>query len=492
MAPRVVQFGVFQAYLDSGELYRDGIKLKLGGQPFQVLEYLLARPGEVVTREELRTALWQSDTFVDFDHGLNTAVNRIREVLGDSATNPRFVETVPRRGYRFIAPVGGPAEVQAEPQPEPPKPKPSRKWIPIAAGAATVALAAAIGLTIFRPRLPAPVDYKLTQITRDSGLTFQPSLSADGNFVVYASDRASGKDLYLPFYLGKWKESTAGTSANRIRHHIGKELGRERLVDLTLAKLQKFLERKAGSGLSYSVVDHLRWDLSSMFDMAVSEQVVSANPTAALYTPKSAKRNQGQSMSAEQVEIALDAVEEREKVILQLAVFAGMRPGELLAIQREQVSDDGSAIVVKHRVYRGKMASPKNGLIRKVAVGPSTASLLRQWMEDAVEPNPEAFVFAGETGQPLWRSSLLEDYIKAKLEPVGLGWVNFQVMRRTHASLGHEAKIDPKVSADQRGHGIGVAIDVYTKSSMKDRAAAAKRLEDAVFHRPAKLRKRSA
>ncbi|HVO98153.1 MAG TPA: tyrosine-type recombinase/integrase [Bryobacteraceae bacterium] len=300
------------------------------------------------------------------------------------------------------------------------------------------------------------------------------------------------EEVYLPFYLGKWKESTAGTSENRIRHHIGKELGRERLADLTLAKLQKFLEQKAASGLSFSVVDHLRWDLSSMFDMAVSEQVIPVNPTASLYTPKAAKRSEGHAMSAEQVEVALGVVDDREKVILRLAVFAGMRPGELLAIQREHVKKDASVIEIRHRVYRGKFASPKNGLVRTVAVPPSTATLLRQWMENAVEPKPESFVFAGETGQPLWRSSLLEDYIKAKLEPVGLGWVNFQVMRRTHASLGHHAKVDPKVSADQRGHGIGVALDVYTKSSMKDRATAAKKLEDSVLPKAVRARKRPA
>jgi hypothetical protein len=98
-------------------------------------------------------------------------------------------------------------------------------------------------------------------------------------------------------------------------------------------------------------------------------------------------------------------------------------------------------------------------------------------------------VFAGETGNPLWRSSLLEDHIKAKLQPVGLGWVNFQVLRRTHASLGHDVKVDPKVSADQRGHGIGVAIDVYTKSTMKARASAAKRIENSVVNKVRKARK---
>ena len=86
---------------------------------------------------------------------------------------------------------------------------------------------------------------------------------------------------------------------------------------------------------------------------------------------------------------------------------------------------------------------------------------------------------------------MLEDHIRAKLEPIGLGWVNFQVMRRTHASLGHHAKVDPKVSADQRGHGIGVALDVYTKSSMEDRATAAKQLEDSVLTKAARSQERS-
>ena len=87
---------------------------------------------------------------------------------------------------------------------------------------------------------------------------------------------------------------------------------------------------------------------------------------------------------------------------------------------------------------------------------------------------------------------MLEDHIRAKLEPIGLGWVNFQVMRRTNASLGHEAKVDPMVSADLRGHGIGVALDVYTKSSMKDRAIAAKQLEDSVLTKAVRGRKKSA
>jgi DNA-binding winged helix-turn-helix (wHTH) protein len=102
---RVLRFGVFEADLRAGELRKSGVKLRLTGQPFQVLAAILERAGEVVTREELQQKLWAADTFVDFDHGLNTAINRVREVLGDSASSPRYVETLARRGYRFIAPV---------------------------------------------------------------------------------------------------------------------------------------------------------------------------------------------------------------------------------------------------------------------------------------------------------------------------------------------------------------------------------------------------
>lgn len=222
MPSRVVQFGVFQAHLDSRELYRDGIKLKLGGQPFQVLEYLLARPGEVVTRDELRTALWQADTFVDFDHGLNTAINKIREALGDSASNPTFVETVPRRGYRFIAPVDRPVPADRIEPPTPPPPVPSppivplRQWPWVAAGVIGAGLIA-FGLLAFRTPTTFPTDYKLTQVTRDSGLTWQPSLSRDGNFVVYASDRATGQDLDI------WIQHVSGGQPVRLTSAPGHE-----------------------------------------------------------------------------------------------------------------------------------------------------------------------------------------------------------------------------------------------------------------------------
>jgi DNA-binding winged helix-turn-helix (wHTH) protein len=106
-SPNPIRFGIYEVDQKAGELHKNGVKLRLQGQPFQVLVMLLEQHGQVVAREELREKVWPGHTFVDFDQGLNTAINKIREALGDSATNPRFVETVPRRGYRFIAPVEG-------------------------------------------------------------------------------------------------------------------------------------------------------------------------------------------------------------------------------------------------------------------------------------------------------------------------------------------------------------------------------------------------
>lgn len=102
---RLLRFGVFEVDLNAGVLRKNGARIRLQEQPFQVLTALLQNAGQVVTREDLREKIWPADTFVDFDHSLNTAVNKIRESLGDSASSPRFVETLARRGYRFIAPV---------------------------------------------------------------------------------------------------------------------------------------------------------------------------------------------------------------------------------------------------------------------------------------------------------------------------------------------------------------------------------------------------
>jgi cholera toxin transcriptional activator len=113
---RRYRFGAFEADATTGELRRQGIRIKLNAQPFQVLLMLIDHPGQLLTREEISKELWADGTFVDYEHGVNSAINRIREALGDTAASPRFVETLARRGYRFVAPV---ERIGEEPRPTP-------------------------------------------------------------------------------------------------------------------------------------------------------------------------------------------------------------------------------------------------------------------------------------------------------------------------------------------------------------------------------------
>lgn len=161
---RTFRFGDVAFDPSSGELEKRGRKVRLQEQPFQILMLLLARPGEVVTRDQVRQALWPGDTFVDFDAGLNSAVKRLRDALDDSAEAPRFVETIPRRGYRFIAPVEAPPVAAPEPVPTPTPPKPPRSRFPraaVASAAAVLLVVLAAGVMWGRrrsePSGPAPI-----------------------------------------------------------------------------------------------------------------------------------------------------------------------------------------------------------------------------------------------------------------------------------------------------------------------------------------------
>jgi len=194
---RLVRFGVFEVDLQAGELRKSGVKLKLTGQPFQVLTILLDHPGEVVTREELQKRLWP-DTFVDAEHNLNTAINKIREVLSDSAESPRFVETLPRRGYRFVAPVEG---TQTTEVPVGSVRQESRMaWVRRTSILFVVfVLLASVGFFIYR-RLQSQTSLAqrtLTRLTFDDGLQIGASWSPDGRYIAYSSDRGGKFDIWV-------------------------------------------------------------------------------------------------------------------------------------------------------------------------------------------------------------------------------------------------------------------------------------------------------
>ncbi len=179
-SPRVVRFGLFEADLVAGELRKRGRKVELQDQPFHVLALLLGRPKEVVTREELQKALWQADTFVEFDESLNKAVQKLRQALGDSAENPHFIETLPRKGYRFIASV----EVPMVPSPAPSVHRGRLLWLLVAV--AFIAVVAA-GAAWFWYKHGEPPDAELVPVplTAYPGTEDDPSFSPDGTQVAF-------------------------------------------------------------------------------------------------------------------------------------------------------------------------------------------------------------------------------------------------------------------------------------------------------------------
>lgn len=233
-SPDRVKFGPFEADVHTHELWKFGVKIKLVGQPFEVLAILLGKPGELVTREELRDRLWPGDTFVDFDHGLNAAVNKLREALSDSAETPRYIETLPRRGYRFIAPVeraatgiakSAPGEVTTAPpivaRVEPPKTsepaltqdklsqitKPTR-WPFYVSGAGALLLLVLLLLgTSFLKKTSSdsrfhvaysPVQ-RIRPLTNFAEETSEPAFSPDGNSVAFRrqSAKPGGSGIYV-------------------------------------------------------------------------------------------------------------------------------------------------------------------------------------------------------------------------------------------------------------------------------------------------------
>lgn len=239
--PNRVRFGPYEVDLHTCEIWKFGTRMKLVGQPFEILRVLVSRPGELVTRDELREKLWPSQTFVDFNHGLNAAMNKLRDLLSDSADDPKYIETLPRRGYRFIAKVdrGGTDELAGivpETHPSsagnmaavetsfmPPAAEAdhrldhgiSRTFLGVLAGAALLVLFVAI-FAIFGSR-SKPVQPPLVldagihgaqRIVAYGGKNGGPQFSPDGKRLVFMSDRSGTREL--------WVSKSDGSEAKQI------------------------------------------------------------------------------------------------------------------------------------------------------------------------------------------------------------------------------------------------------------------------------------
>jgi integrase len=292
------------------------------------------------------------------------------------------------------------------------------------------------------------------------------------------------RQIYLVFYRRKWKGSTTATNEDRLEHHLLRVFEERALGSFAGGRgrneLQEYLDGKASAGLSFSTVAHLRWDLRQIFRMAVSEGYIERNPAELLFIPKEASRAVTRRMSLEEVRLLFGVLDHRERVIAGFGVLAGLRPGEIFGLKRSQAEAKYASI--QQRVYRGEIDTPKTFKSRRsAALGDQLSVWIRQWLEMLPDGDPDGWLFPSEKGTtPVAKDNVWRRHFLPRLKKVGLEWVNFQVLRRTHSSLLDDLGVDPQVRADQMGHDVDVNQNGYTKSSMDRRHHAVNLLEQAL------------
>jgi integrase len=284
------------------------------------------------------------------------------------------------------------------------------------------------------------------------------------------------KHVYFPFYSRKWKDSTRENNVNRVSVHLVAAFDDRELSGFRRDELQDVLDRKVKDGLSFSVIDHLRWDMKQVFDMAVAEGHIERNPALLLFTPKEAKKPVRRVMTMREVQMCFGALDQRERLIAKLAVIAGMRPGEIFALTWGRLT--ATYADIRQRVYRRKIDTPKtDNSMRKAALSEGLLAEIENWRMMAVETRDDAWVFPSERMTPLSKDNCWRRSMHPALAKLGLELANFLVMRRTHATLMKALGVDGKLVADQLGHTLDVNQNVYTQSPVESRLAMVNQLE---------------
>lgn len=290
--------------------------------------------------------------------------------------------------------------------------------------------------------------------------------------------------VFIPLQAQYWKDSTARTSEQRIRRHLVTAFGKRDLASIGRADLQAFLDSKTGEHAA-STIKHLRGDLSEIFKLALSDHLVQTNPAALLRVAarmcKPARKPR--ALSPEDVRALLAKLAPRERLICRFGIFEGLRVGEIYGLRWGDVS--GRALSVARRVYQGQLNTPKSGQTRICALSDGTAALLCELKTAADGTEPEDFIFASQNRKsPLRPENVWKNAIQPALPELGLEWLTYHQLRHTNGTLIHKAGVDPKVSADQRGHQIGVSLAVYTHSDLEQKRAALCQLEELIKENP--------
>jgi integrase len=291
------------------------------------------------------------------------------------------------------------------------------------------------------------------------------------------------ENVYIPIFQGgKWKDSTADNEISQIRHHLVGAFGDEMLRSITDEALQAFLN-ETGKSCGQSVLDHLRFRLRSIFKLAIVRGIVDRNPAEVLFRPRKYKPcREKKVLNPSDLFAMLEALDVREQLITRLATWEGMRPGEVLAIRIGDVELAEDCIWIRRRVYKGKLGDPKSDRSkRQAAVTLGTKALLKSWMERCCNAAPEAWLFPSEKGTPLRRDNVWRRYMLPKLEPIGLEWATFQVMRRTWATWSKKVGVDAHTRSAQMGNTVDVNENEYAVASFEAKLEAVRLLETAIL-----------
>ena len=279
------------------------------------------------------------------------------------------------------------------------------------------------------------------------------------------------EQVYIPqkYENGDWRRASGQEAEYLFRRSILSEIGELRCRDLKAEHLRVALRKLAAKGLSYESVSQVKCAMGDMVKRMVAEEYLGSNIAAGLKTPKTARRSDRSRLRRVTLAEYLQAwtvLDERERLACDLVTFCGLRESEAYGLKNGDLFQQG-AIRIQRSWYRGGINPTKNDEIREVGVGTEIFERLLAWIAALPEGNEEGWVFPSERiVTPLQPGNVLRRCIHPRLDPLGLDWVNFAVLRRSHSTLHEDRGTNPKIIADQQGHGLGVHLDRYVDSSV--------------------------
>ena len=278
------------------------------------------------------------------------------------------------------------------------------------------------------------------------------------------------EQVYIPqkYENGDWRRAT-GQQAEYLFRSILSEIGELRCRDLKAEHLRAVLRKLAATGLSYESVSKVRFAMGDMVKRMVAEEYLTSNIAEGLKTPKTARRSDRSRLrrvSLAEYWRVWTVLDERERLACDLVTFCGLRESEAYGLKNGDLFEPGG-IRVQRSWYKGDINPTKTDEIREVGVAAEIFERLISWIGTLPEGNDEGWVFPSERMvTPLLPDKVLRHCIHPRLEPLGLDWVNFAVLRRSHSTLHEDRGTNPKIIADQQGHGLGVHLDRYVDSSV--------------------------